>query len=125
MGAKLRDIFAGLWSLIVGLGVSRKTGFEPAVTEQYPDAIFNRPFKRHGVPHRQVAERFRGLRGMRWDWEHEITACIACRSCERACPSKCIYGIESEGRGKTRRATAFTVDLFQCCFCGLCVDVCP
>jgi formate hydrogenlyase subunit 6/NADH:ubiquinone oxidoreductase subunit I len=125
MVAKLRDIFGGVWSLIVGLGVSRKTGFEPAVTEQYPDAIFNRPFKRHGVPPRQVAERFRGMRAVRWDWDEEMTTCIACRSCERICPSRCISGIEYERTETQRRATALSVDLLQCCFCGLCVEVCP
>jgi len=122
---KLRDICLGFWSLLVGLSVSRKTGFESPVTEQYPNAVFNRPFKQHGVPHRDVAKRFRGALALRWDWEHETTACTACGACERACPSRCISGIESEGRGKTRRATAFTIELFRCCYCGLCVDACP
>lgn len=125
MLAKLRDICLGFWSLIVGLGVSRKTGFESAVTEQYPDAVFNRPFKRHGVSPRQVADCYRGILALRWDWEYEIPTCTACRNCERVCPSKCISGIEGEGRGKLRRATAFNIDLFQCCFCGLCVESCP
>ncbi len=125
MLAKLRDICLGFRSLIVGLGVSRKTGLESAVTEQYPDAVFNRPFKRHGVSPRQVADRYRGILALRWDWEYEIPTCIACRNCERVCPSKCISGIEGEGRGKLRRATAFKIDLFQCCLCGLCVEACP
>ena len=122
---KLRDICVGFRSLIVGLGVSGKTCFEPPVTEQYPDEVFNRPFKRHGVAPRRVSERYRGTLALAWDWEHEITACIACRACERACPSKCIGGIETIGRGRERRAASFSIELSWCCHCGLCVEACP
>ena len=121
----LKDILTGFWSLIVGLGVTQKTAREPAVTEQYPNEIFDRPLKRHGVPQRRVSSRYRGLLALAWDWEHEVTACIACRACERACPSRCIYGIEGEGKGKQRRAVSYNLNPFLCCYCGLCVEACP
>ncbi len=121
----LRDILTGFWSLIVGLGVTGKTGVEPAVTEQYPNELFDRPLKRHGVPHRQVAPGFRGLLAVTWDWEHEVTTCIACQACARVCPSRCIDNIEAEGKGRARRAKSFRVDLLRCCYCGLCEEVCP
>ena len=121
----LKDILLGFWSLLVGLRVTAKTSVEPAVTEQYPNELFDRPLKRHGVPHREVSERFRGILGVTWDWEHEITTCIACQACARVCPSKCIDNIVAEGKGRARRASSFRIDLLECCYCGLCEEVCP
>jgi NADH-quinone oxidoreductase subunit I len=121
----LKDILTGFWSLIVGLGVTGKTGVEPAVTEQYPNDLFDHPFKRHGRPHREVSDRYRGLLAVTWDWERGSTTCIACQACAQVCPSRCIDNIVPEGKGKERRAASFRISLLMCCYCGLCEEVCP
>ena len=50
--------------------------------------------------------------------------CTGCGLCERACPHGVISGIESEGKGKEKRATAYHYDLGRCIFCRLCVESC-
>ena len=52
--------------------------------------------------------------------------CIACKACERVCPSFCIKldGGRPEGL-KRMRVSEFTVDFALCSECGLCLAVCP
>ncbi|MCX7707022.1 MAG: 4Fe-4S binding protein, partial [Anaerolineae bacterium] len=52
--------------------------------------------------------------------------CIACKSCEKACPSDCIVveGIKREGE-KRKSVTEFKLDFTRCSLCGSCVEVCP
>ncbi len=69
-----------------------------------------------------VADRFRGFH------RYDLTACIACEACVRACPVECIYTERQRvpaGEGKGFYIEAFTVDYTKCMFCGMCVEACP
>tara|TARA_R110002073_G_scaffold257750_2_gene420578 strand:- start:10280 stop:10882 length:603 start_codon:yes stop_codon:yes gene_type:complete len=52
--------------------------------------------------------------------------CVACKACERICPSYCIKlsGGKVEGI-KKKRVAEFEMDFALCSLCGLCLDVCP
>jgi formate hydrogenlyase subunit 6/NADH:ubiquinone oxidoreductase subunit I len=52
--------------------------------------------------------------------------CIACKACQRICPTHCfdIEGARPEG-SKVMRPTKFDWKLDRCTSCGLCVEVCP
>jgi NADH-quinone oxidoreductase subunit I len=68
----------------------------------------------------EVRPRYRGFH------RFDLTACIGCDKCARACPVDCIY-IEKEKNpvGKGFRVNGFTIDYTKCMFCALCVDPCP
>jgi NADH-quinone oxidoreductase subunit I len=68
-----------------------------------------------------VAARYRGFH------RFDLTTCIACDQCARACPVDCIYiGKERlTGGGKGFRVTGFTIDYSKCLLCALCVEPCP
>ncbi len=112
MGA-LRRIWDGTKSLLVGLRVTGGHLFRRPVTVFYP----------HEEPDTT-----------QWAGPIELVTfpatgthdCIACKACERVCPSECITveGKRPEG-SKKMRATKFLIDFSTCSLCGLCIDVCP
>jgi NADH-quinone oxidoreductase subunit I len=69
-----------------------------------------------------VKPRYRGFH------RFDLTTCIGCDKCARACPVDCIY-IEKQkvkSGGKTAfQVTGFAIDYTKCMFCALCVDPCP
>lgn len=68
----------------------------------------------------KVADRYRGFH------RFDLTTCIACDQCARACPVDCIYiGKERVEGGKGFKVTGFTIDYSKCMFCALCVEPCP
>ena len=57
----------------------------------------------------------------------DLTTCIGCDKCARACPVDCIY-IDKEKAvppAKGFVVTGFKIDYTKCMFCALCVDPCP
>jgi NADH-quinone oxidoreductase subunit I len=67
-----------------------------------------------------VAPRYRGFH------RYDLTTCIACDQCAKACPVDCIYiGKERVTKGKGFKVTTFTIDYTKCMFCALCVEPCP
>lgn len=67
-----------------------------------------------------VAARYRGFH------RYDLTTCIACDQCSKACPVDCIYiGKERVSGGKGFRVSGFTIDYSKCMFCALCVEPCP
>lgn len=114
MNPFLHDIVRGLRSLFTGMGITLTQFFRPAVTVQYPH---------ESLP---VPPRFRGHIELVRDPATGMSLCIACKSCEKACPSDCIFvdGIKREGE-KKKSATEFKVDFTRCSLCGSCVEVCP
>lgn len=68
-----------------------------------------------------VKPRYRGFH------RFDLTTCIGCDKCAKACPVDCIY-IDKEKAApplKGFKVTGFTIDYTKCMFCALCVDPCP
>ncbi len=114
-----KDTWLGIWTVLVGMKVTFKHLFVPAVTIQYPDVRVNLP------------ERVRNRLYVNMD------DCIGCDQCARACPVDCIdietvksvpgedLGITSNGKKKALWVTVFDIDIAKCCYCQLCVFPCP
>ena len=67
-----------------------------------------------------VAARYRGFH------RFDLTTCIACDQCAKACPVDCIYiGKERVEGSKGFKITGYTIDYTKCMFCALCVEPCP
>ncbi len=113
-----KNIWAAVFTVLVGMKVTFKHLFVPAVTIQYPDV---KP---------KLPERERNRLYVNMD------DCIGCDQCARACPLG-IINIEtvkalptedlktSQGRKKALWVTNFTIDFAKCCYCQLCVFPCP
>jgi NADH-quinone oxidoreductase subunit I len=67
-----------------------------------------------------VRPRYRGFH------RFDLTTCIGCDKCARACPVDCIYIEKIKNPvGKGFRVNGFKIDYTKCMFCALCVDPCP
>ncbi len=114
-----KSIFKSVWTVIVGMNVTFKHIFVPAVTIQYPDVRLKLP------------ERARNRLYVNMD------DCIGCFQCDMACPVDCFkietvkalptedLGMTSTGQKKRLWVTSFDIDIAKCCYCGLCVYPCP
>lgn len=115
----LRNTWDGIFTVLVGMKITFKHLFTPAVTIQYPDVKVTLP------------ERVRNRLYVNMD------DCIGCDQCSRACPVSCIeietvksvpgedLGITSNGKKKALWVTKFNIDIAKCCYCQLCVFPCP
>lgn len=114
MRTGFREVIRGFNSLLIGMGVTIRQFFKPSVTVNYPHESLKMP------------ERYRGHIELVRDPDTGLSLCIACKSCEKACPSGCIAveGIKREGE-KRKSPTDFKVDFTKCSLCGSCVEVCP
>jgi NADH-quinone oxidoreductase subunit I len=82
------------------------------VTVMYPDV------------RRQYPDRFRGVLALTYDQETGEENCIGCRLCEYICPPQVIK-VEMLKAKERNWAKHFTLELYSCEFCELCVQVCP
>jgi len=94
------------------MGVTLKNLGRKPVTQMYPD-----------VP-RPYPDRFRGVLALTYDPETGEENCIGCRLCEYICPPQVIK-VEMLKAEKRNYAKTFTLELYACEFCELCVQVCP
>jgi NADH-quinone oxidoreductase subunit I len=94
------------------LTITLKNLFRKPVTVQYPDVT--RPYP----------DRFRGVLALTYDPETGEENCIGCRLCEYVCPPQVIK-VEMLKAEKRNYAKTFTLELYACEFCELCVQVCP
>lgn len=110
----IQDSVSGFKTLLVGMRLTIDQFFRRSVTVHYPHESLKMP------------ERYRGHIELVRDPETGNSLCIACKSCEKACPSDCIVvdGLKREGE-KRKSATEFTLDFTKCSLCGSCVEVCP
>ena len=122
MGAYFSEIFRGLQSLAIGMGITFKEFFKPVVTVPYPYKTI------------KMSERYRGHIELIGDDEGK-TKCVVCGMCERACPSGCIsigsksveYEAEVKGEIKIKKKkvlTKYNLNFTTCSLCGQCVENC-
>jgi NADH-quinone oxidoreductase subunit I len=119
MSSYFRNVYDGLVTVLIGMKVTWKHLFTPAVTIQYPDV---KP---------KLPERARNRLYV------NIDDCIGCDQCSMACPVDCItietikstpdvdLGLTSLGTKKRLYVPRFDIDIAKCCYCGLCVYPCP
>ena len=119
MKAYFKNTWQGIYTVLVGMSVTFKHLFVPAVTIQYPEVSLKLP------------ERERNRLYVNMD------DCIGCDQCSRACPVSCIeietvksipgedLGTTSNGKKKALWVTNFNIDFAKCCYCQLCVFPCP
>jgi NADH-quinone oxidoreductase chain I len=115
----LNNIWMGLSTVFVGMKVTLKHLFVPAVTIQYPDEKLTLPQRERNRLYVNMDD------------------CIGCDQCARACPVDCItietvkslpaedLGKTSNGKKKVLWVTQFDIDIAKCCYCQLCVFPCP
>lgn len=113
MKRPLRDLLVGFGSLLTGMKITLLQFFKPQVTVHYPHEAL------------KMAKRYRGHIVLVRDQDGK-SLCVACKSCEKACPSDCIVveGIKREGE-KKKSVTEFKLNFTTCSLCGSCVEVCP
>ncbi len=70
---------------------------------------------------KDAADRYRGLH------YNDIDACIGCGNCSTICMNQAIDMIQIEGVESSKGDSGLRprVDNGRCCWCGLCVEVCP
>lgn len=115
----LKNTWDGIYTVLVGMRITFKHLFTPAVTIQYPEVKVKLPDR---VRNRLYVN---------------IDDCIGCDQCARACPVNCIeietvksipgedLGTTSNGKKKALWVTKFDIDIAKCCYCQLCVFPCP
>jgi NADH-quinone oxidoreductase subunit I len=87
--------------------------------------FFRKPVTVHyPTVERAYPDRYRGLLALTYDQETGEENCIGCRLCEFVCPPAVIK-VEMQKAEKRNYAKAFTLELYACEFCELCVQVCP
>lgn len=124
MGNYFKNIWLGIYTVLVGMQITLKHMFGKKVTRQYPD-------KWHPIESGQMPENSRNRLYLDWD------DCNGCNGCVRACPSNCITvdtvkvvptddvpPLKSGGK-RGLWVTKYDIDFALCCFCGLCTDACP
>jgi len=104
------------WQLVSAvrraMGVTFRNFFRRPVTVQYPTVK------------RVYPDRFRGILALVYEKDTGEEACIGCRLCELICPPQVIK-VEMLKAEKRNYAKTFTLELYSCEFCELCVQVCP
>lgn len=106
------EAFAIGMAVVHGMRITLLNMFRKPVTVHYPTVA------------RPVTDRFRGLLALTYDKETGEENCIGCRLCEFICPPAVIK-VEMLKAEKRNYAKLFTLELYACEFCELCVQVCP
>lgn len=119
MAEYFTNIYAGVSTVLVGMGLTFRQLFTPAVTLQYPDVKKDLPI------------------GARAQLFNNIDDCIGCGFCVKVCPVDCIYmdtvkvgpgedlGKTTTGNPKRLHVLRFDIDMAKCCYCNLCTIPCP
>ncbi len=115
-----KNVWLGLWTVLVGMKITFRHLFEPNVTVQYPNEQYPIPSNARN----------------RLILEPEL--CNGCNSCVRACPVNCItvdtlrvvpddpeQPMLGDGSKRKLWVPVYDIDFAKCCFCSLCTTVCP
>src|SRR6187401_3352176 len=106
------EAFAVGMAVVHGMRITALNMFRKPVTVHYPTV--ERPYP----------DRFRGVLALTYDKQTGEENCIGCRLCEYICPPQVIK-VEMLKAEKRNFAKTFTLELYACEFCELCVQVCP
>jgi NADH-quinone oxidoreductase subunit I len=110
----LRNIYFAIKTVGEGMYVTLWYFFQT-----YRRRAFTQQFEYPELPV-PVKPRYRGFH------RFDLTTCIGCDKCARACPVDCIYIEKIKNPvGKGFRVNGFKIDYTKCMFCALCVDPCP
>src|SRR3954466_4561666 len=116
MHDKKRGVLSEAWTIgkavTQAMRITFVNFFRKPVTVHYPTV------------QRPMPNRFRGLLALTYDKETGEENCIGCRLCEFICPPAVIK-VEMLKAEKRNCAKTFTLELYACEFCELCVQVCP
>ena len=106
------DVSTIVRAILGAMRITFKNLFRKPVTVHYP------------TKERAYPDRYRGLLALVYEEDTGEEACIGCRLCEFVCPPAVIK-VEILKGEKRNYAKAFTLELYACEFCELCVQVCP
>ncbi|MCC9607644.1 NADH-quinone oxidoreductase subunit I [Blastopirellula sp. JC732] len=111
-----RNVYAAVVTVAQGLSITIRYWFS---TYDKNRKAFTEHYEYPELPV-HVSPRYRGFH------RFDLTTCIACDQCAKACPVDCIYiGKERVEGAKGFAVTGFTIDYTKCMFCALCVEPCP
>jgi formate hydrogenlyase subunit 6/NADH:ubiquinone oxidoreductase subunit I len=114
-----KDVWEGVFTVLVGMKITWRHLFTSPITLQYPSVKWSLPPKSR----------------MRLFMKFED--CIGCGQCVRACPVNCI-SLKAEkrpadappawaasGQPIKLHVAVFDIDMSLCCYCNLCTYPCP
>jgi NADH-quinone oxidoreductase subunit I len=108
-----KDLFSGIYNLLLGLKTTAVYLPQRSVTLQYPKEKWPMP------------ERSRGIVVLLSDPETGNLNCTACLLCQKACPVAAITITQDKDPVTNKRfPKTFEVNNTICCFCGLCEEAC-
>lgn len=126
MNDYFKNVWLGLWTVLIGMRITMKHLFAKNVTVQYPN---HHPSEKAGAGKMPVIARNRIF--------VDMDECNGCLGCMRACPVNCItvetikvapgdYIAPLKSGGKRSLWVAkHDIDFSKCCFCSLCIEPCP
>lgn len=107
---KIKNLYLGCLSILIGMKVTMKNFFAPSVTLEYPSKK------------RPMTANYRGMVDLKPE------ACVICYQCIKICPVAALdlthKQTVADGK-KKNEITKFTYNAELCCFCGLCDEICP
>jgi len=109
----VKKTISGIYNLLLGMRVTIKYFFKPAITLQYPKERWKMP------------ERSRGMVGLITNSETGKLNCTACLICARNCPVRAIYVTQTKDEAGKRVPHEFIIEAGLCIYCGICEEVCP